>query len=81
MPLIMLRWQRLGVPLDIVHQIVDLDLAGYTIVHTLHALERWDTDGLEGIQYLAFNPSAVRESVIFTVPKPPGWRFYVLCML
>jgi len=55
-PLILLCWQRLGVPLDIARWLVDLDEAGYTIVRTPHALEQWDLAGLDGIRHLSFNP-------------------------
>eukprot|EP01042_Synura_sphagnicola_P036305 gene36305-biopygen1539 len=55
-PLILLCWQRLGVPLAIAHWLVDLDEAGYTIVRTAFALERWGLQGLAGAQKFAFNP-------------------------
>ena len=55
-PLILLCWQRLGVPLAIAQWLVDLDEAGYTIVRTPYALEKWDLAGLEGIRHLSFNP-------------------------
>eukprot|EP01042_Synura_sphagnicola_P036407 gene36407-biopygen4424 len=55
-PLILLCWQRLGVPLAIAQWLVDLDEAGYTIVRTPFALKRWDLQGLAGAQQFAFNP-------------------------
>jgi len=55
-PLILLCWQRLGVPIEIAQWLVDLDEAGFTIVRTPFALERWDLHGLLGLQPLAFNP-------------------------
>ena len=55
-PLILLCWQRLGVPLDIAQWLVDLDDAGYTIVRTPYALEQWDLAGLDGVRHLSFNP-------------------------
>ena len=55
-PLILLCWQRLGVALEIAQWLVDLDEAGFTIVRTPFALERWDLQGLYGVQPFAFNP-------------------------
>jgi len=55
-PLILLCWQRLGVPIATAQWLVDLDEAGYTIVRTPFALERWDLHGLLGVQPFAFNP-------------------------
>eukprot|EP01042_Synura_sphagnicola_P001035 gene1035-biopygen1112 len=55
-PLILLCWQRLGVPLEIAQWLVDFDEAGFTIVRTPFAVERWDLHGLLGVQPFAFNP-------------------------
>jgi len=55
-PLIVLCWQRKGLPVEIAQWLVDLDDSGYTIVRTPYALSQWDIDGLEGIRDLSFNP-------------------------
>ena len=55
-PLIVLCWQRLGLPAEIAQWLVDLDANGYTIVRTPHALAKWDVEGLEGLKELSFNP-------------------------
>eukprot|EP01042_Synura_sphagnicola_P036547 gene36547-biopygen9296 len=55
-PLILLCWQRLGVPNEIAQWLVALDTAGYTTVRTPHALTSLELDGLDGIKDLAFNP-------------------------
>ena len=55
-PLIVLSWQRLGLPVEIAQWLVDLDASGYTIVRTPYALSKWDIEGLGGIRALSFNP-------------------------
>ena len=57
-PLIVLRWQRLGLPAEIAQWLVDQDDNGYTIiiVRTPHALAKLDVEGLEGLRKLSFNP-------------------------
>jgi len=54
--LIVLCWQRKGLPVEIAHWLVDLDASGYTIVRTPYALSQWDIEELEGIRDLSFNP-------------------------
>ena len=41
--------------IKIVYWLVDLVIAGYTILCTPNALERWDLQGLGGTRYLSFN--------------------------
>jgi len=55
-PLILLCWEYLGVFLDIVQWLVDLNEVGYTIVRTPDALEQWDLEGLDGVRPISFNP-------------------------
>ena len=55
-PLIVLCWQRKGLPVEIAQWLVDLDATGYTIVRTPYALSKWDVEGPDGICDLLFNP-------------------------
>ena len=80
--LILLCWQRLGVPLEIAQGLVALDTAGFTIVRTPHALTSWDLDGLDGIKDLAFNPE--RGTGQGDIHSPFTWLAVfdvLLCML
>eukprot|EP01042_Synura_sphagnicola_P001462 gene1462-biopygen1564 len=70
-PLILLCWQRLGVPLEIAQWLVDLDEAGFTIVRTPFALERWDLHGLLGGHMLTFG--ATREGLQRTAGLVPTY--------
>eukprot|EP01042_Synura_sphagnicola_P002595 gene2595-biopygen2818 len=94
--LILLCWQQLGVPLAIEQWLVDLDDAGYTIVRTPFALERWDVQGFTGVQQFAFNPergtgqdnvhSPFTWLAVFDVPltvleKPPPWTTIISCVV
>jgi len=55
-PLIVLCWQRLGLPAEFAQWLVNLDANGYTIFRTPRALAQWDVEGLEGLKELSFNP-------------------------
>ena len=70
-PLILLCWQRLEVPIKIARWLVDLDEAGFTIVRTPFALERWDIHGLLGFQPFAFNPE--RGAGLGDIHSPFTW--------
>jgi len=54
-PLILLCWQRLGVPNDIAHWLIHQDDAGNTIVRTPYTLELWDIEVIDCVQPLSFN--------------------------
>ena len=55
-PLIVLCWQRKGLPVEIAQWLVDLDATGYTIVRNSLSLSKWDVEGSDGIFDLSFNP-------------------------
>jgi len=55
-PLIVLYWQRLGLPVEIGQWLVNLDASGYTIVRTPYAHSKWDGEGLDGLRDISFNP-------------------------
>jgi len=71
--LILICWQRLGVPLEIAQWLVGLNDAGYTIVRTPYALELLDLEGLDGVRPLSFNPEREHEGLVngtVTAPSP-----------
>ena len=57
--LILLCWQRVGVPLPITQWLVDRKWPATRLFGSLRpgtALEQWDTHGLDGAKDIAFNP-------------------------
>ena len=55
-PLIILCWQRLGVPVELAQWLVALDLGGHAIIRSDFALDLLDQQGLEALLPHSFTP-------------------------
>jgi hypothetical protein len=62
-----IAWRRLGVPDDIADWLVDMDVAGVTVVRSPFSQARWEEDAYMSIRSFSIPPSTAKTHMVYAI--------------